>query len=230
MGNYYELLEVAETASEEVIRAVYKAKIKQWHPDNFQAEREKEKATKILQDLNEAFEVLVDKNQRANYDKKLHSSYYEERSKKEYNNQNQTEQATKTEIVERVQYMISLTTSEQEYFELHRQIRQSDYSEMDKILMSEVLDQIIETRIKNEIMLAEKIGEYKEEVKNLKRGIIIWLVIGVFLTNWISSAFFIACVLALFSYIGGSDDRERVKMAERANEHISKYHLKGFCV
>ena len=43
--NYYELLEVAEIASEEVIKAAYKAKIKQCHPDNFQKEEEKVKAT-----------------------------------------------------------------------------------------------------------------------------------------------------------------------------------------
>ena len=134
--NYYELLEVAEIASEEVIKAAYKAKIKQCHPDNFQKEEEKVKATKILQELNKAIEVLIDKKEREIYDKKLHSSYSKSQKQQEQEYHNQTEPSQKQEIVEYVQSMISLTKSEQEYLELHQQIRQSNYSEMDKFLMS----------------------------------------------------------------------------------------------
>lgn len=231
--NYYELLEVAESASIEVIRAAYKAKIKQCHPDNFQKEEEKIEATKVLQKLNKAIEVLTDEKERELYDKKLYSSDEEEKNQRtkettKQESSNQTEQFNNEEIVERVQYMITLTRSEQEYLELHQKIRKSSYSEMEKILMSEVLDQITEQKLKSEIILAENIEKYKKEVKDLKNGIILCLVGGFILTNWFSSAFFIGCVLAILAYLGGGDDREQVKMSERANEHILKYRLKGF--
>ena len=63
------------------------------------------------------------------------------------------------EIVERVQCMIALTRSEQEYLELHQKIRNSSYSEMEKIF---------EERKKNRDKISEGIKNQKEERK--KRG------------------------------------------------------------
>ncbi len=73
MKNYYEMLEIT-TASEEIIRAAYKAKVKKWHPDNFYGEREREKATRMLQDLNEGLEILTDRDKRRQYDEQLRGS------------------------------------------------------------------------------------------------------------------------------------------------------------
>ena len=41
MTDYYELLEVKNTASIEVIRAAYKAGVKRYHPDNYTDEEDK---------------------------------------------------------------------------------------------------------------------------------------------------------------------------------------------
>ncbi len=63
--NYYETLGVSKNASEEEIKAAYKKLVKQYHPDlhpgdNLAAEKFKE--------INEANEVLSDKQKRAAYD------------------------------------------------------------------------------------------------------------------------------------------------------------------
>lgn len=65
MKDYYEILEVTSDASEEVIKAAYKALVKRMHPDNGGTTVPGEKN---IEDINEAYEVLSDKNKRAAYD------------------------------------------------------------------------------------------------------------------------------------------------------------------
>ena len=63
--NYYEVLGVGKNASEDEIRAAYKKLVKQYHPDlhpNDPAAAEK------FKEINEANEVLSDKQKRAAYD------------------------------------------------------------------------------------------------------------------------------------------------------------------
>lgn len=66
MINYYEILEVSEKASKEVIEKAYKALAKKYHPD-LNRDNLKEAEGKMKQ-LNEAFEVLIDDSKRANFD------------------------------------------------------------------------------------------------------------------------------------------------------------------
>lgn len=67
--NYYDVLGVPKTASQDEIRRAYRAQIKFFHPDVF---RESEAVAKIkTQQLNEAYAVLSDPTQRALYDSKL---------------------------------------------------------------------------------------------------------------------------------------------------------------
>lgn len=68
--NYYELLGVSQSASEEEIKKAYKAQMKIWHPDINKAENASEMSTKI----NTAKEVLLDASKRAEYDAYLASS------------------------------------------------------------------------------------------------------------------------------------------------------------
>lgn len=47
--DYYAILEVNNTASEEVIRAAYKALVKKYHPDNYNgSDSQREKDIKII--------------------------------------------------------------------------------------------------------------------------------------------------------------------------------------
>lgn len=66
MLNYYEILEVSEKASKEVIEKAYKVLAKKYHPDLNQDN--KKEAELKMQKVNEAFEVLSDDKKRANYD------------------------------------------------------------------------------------------------------------------------------------------------------------------
>ncbi len=70
MKNYYEILEVDQKASKEVIEKAYKVLAKKYHPD-LQEEKNKKRAEEKIKNLNEAYEILSDVNKKAKYDEKL---------------------------------------------------------------------------------------------------------------------------------------------------------------
>lgn len=70
MKNYYEILEVNEKASEDIIKKVYKIKIKKNHPDLFQGS-EKLKAEETTKELTEAYDILSNNEKRKKYDDEL---------------------------------------------------------------------------------------------------------------------------------------------------------------
>ena len=70
MKDYYELLEVSKNASEETIKKVFRMLIKKNHPDLFEGE-EKIVAEEKVKELNEAYEVIIDKEKRKEYDLQL---------------------------------------------------------------------------------------------------------------------------------------------------------------
>ena len=65
--NYYELLGIEETATEEEIKKAYKSQIKKWHPD---INKDKDSMNMSIK-LNEAKEILLDNNKRKEYDESL---------------------------------------------------------------------------------------------------------------------------------------------------------------
>lgn len=66
MINYYELLGVLPTASLEEIKESYTVLLKQYHPDVFNGN--KEYAQQTTSQINEAYSVLKDEEQRKQYD------------------------------------------------------------------------------------------------------------------------------------------------------------------
>ena len=77
MKNYYEILEVNPKASDEIIKKIYKIKIKKNHPDLFQGE-EKKKAEEITKELTEAYNILSDTQKRKDYDIELQNNIQED--------------------------------------------------------------------------------------------------------------------------------------------------------
>ena len=75
MKNYYEILEVNPKASIDIIKKVYKIKVKQNHPDLFQNE-EKLKAEEITKEITEAYNILSNHEKRSKYDKELENDNY----------------------------------------------------------------------------------------------------------------------------------------------------------
>ena len=89
MKNYYELLEVSEKASPEVIKKAYTTLVKKYHPD-LQPDSEKKAAEEKIKEINEAYEVLSDESKRQNYDNKLKMQRATaEKVKEKVNNTNQ---------------------------------------------------------------------------------------------------------------------------------------------
>ena len=67
MSDYYEILEVPRTASEDEVRKAYRKQALKWHPDkNPENKQEAEEKFKLI---SEAYEVLSDKDKREIYDK-----------------------------------------------------------------------------------------------------------------------------------------------------------------
>lgn len=70
MKNYYEILEVNESASREVIEKAYKILIKKYHPDLYNGQ-ERIYAEQRVRDLNEAYKILSDDFLREQYNNEL---------------------------------------------------------------------------------------------------------------------------------------------------------------
>jgi curved DNA-binding protein CbpA len=75
--NYYEILQITPDASDEVIKAAYKALVKKYHPDNGAVN-----GTKKLQLLNEAYGVLSNPIRRKEYDNSLKADIVQTKTQK----------------------------------------------------------------------------------------------------------------------------------------------------
>jgi molecular chaperone DnaJ len=70
--DYYEVLGVARGADEKEIKSAFRKKAKELHPDKNKTDKDAEKKFK---ELNEAYEVLKDKDKRAAYDRFGHGAF-----------------------------------------------------------------------------------------------------------------------------------------------------------
>ena len=70
MKNYYQILEVDQRASKEVIEKAYRTLVKKYHPDLY-ATAQKKEAEMRLRELNEAYNILSDDFLREQYDFEL---------------------------------------------------------------------------------------------------------------------------------------------------------------
>lgn len=68
--NYYDILQINQNASPEIIEKAYKTLVKKYHPD-LQEESNKRKAEEILKEINEAYEILSNPDKKALYDQNL---------------------------------------------------------------------------------------------------------------------------------------------------------------
>ena len=88
MKDYYELLEVSQNASDEVIARAYKVLAKKYHPD-MNPENPAE-AEEKFKEVTEAYEILSDPNKKRDYDSKL--AYEKNKKREEANRTSNREQ------------------------------------------------------------------------------------------------------------------------------------------
>ena len=82
MKNYYEILEVNQKASKEIIEKAYHVLVKKYHPDLYDGLK-KQYAEKKIKEVNEAYDILSDDFFREQYDKELEKLKNEVQPKQE---------------------------------------------------------------------------------------------------------------------------------------------------
>lgn len=75
--DYYEILGISKSASEDDIKKAFKKSAIKFHPDKFNnaGEKEKKEAEEKFKEINEAYSVLSDPSKRAQYDKMGHAAF-----------------------------------------------------------------------------------------------------------------------------------------------------------
>ena len=96
MSNLYELLEVSEKASKEIIEKAYKVLAKRYHPD-LQEEKDKKQAEEKMKQINEAYTILIDDEKRKTYDIELNAKRQEEIQRKMQENTKVNNEITRVE-------------------------------------------------------------------------------------------------------------------------------------
>lgn len=126
MQNYYELLEVDKKASLEIIKKIFKIKIKQTHPDLFTGE-EKIKAEEKTKLLNEAYSILSDETKRAEYDKTLEQNVISLKLLKEENQILKEQIEFLNETIYKKDFILSQLLNEDELSQINNVLAQNNY-------------------------------------------------------------------------------------------------------
>jgi DnaJ-class molecular chaperone len=79
MNDYYKILQVSKTSTQDEIKKSYRKLAKKFHPD---VNKDNAKAAEIFKKISEAYATLSDENKKASYDSKMFGS--SQSSNKEY--------------------------------------------------------------------------------------------------------------------------------------------------
>lgn len=72
-SDYYDILGVSKTATQEEIKKAYRKQALEWHPDRHKDD--KEAAEKRFKEVNEAYQILSDSQKRSAYDQYGHAAF-----------------------------------------------------------------------------------------------------------------------------------------------------------
>ncbi len=179
----YEILEVSENASGEIIEKAYKTLAKKYHPD-LQEEANKKQAEAMMKKINEAYEILGNEEKRNRYDAELE----EKRNQEELQRQNNQ---AYNNMYNKVQYQNNNATNnninydyEKERLKYERKLQEEEIRQRQK--MQEDLNREYNNAYENYLRsLGYKIKHKwtKENTRDLL--ITIGVIIVVFIILWI---------------------------------------------
>ena len=134
MKTLYEILEVSETASNEIIEKAYKVLAKKYHPDLWPQDKKKYAESK-MKEINDAYDILSDETKRKEYDNNIkiekqkeleekikeQNKYNQNVNSKEYNKQNEQTQNDVTQ---------------EEYRKMQEKLRKEELRKQDEIIQN----------------------------------------------------------------------------------------------
>lgn len=133
MSNLYEVLEVSEKASKEIIEKAYKVLAKRYHPD-LQEEKDKKQAEEKMKQINEAYTILIDDEKRKAYDIELNAKRQEEIQKKIQENTKVNNEITRVEqeVFNDLQNA-NMKKQKEEQDKINRKLAEEQKSNMEKL-------------------------------------------------------------------------------------------------
>lgn len=133
MSNLYEVLEVSEKASKEIIEKAYKVLAKRYHPD-LQEEKDKKQAEEKMKQINEAYTILIDDEKRKAYDIELNAKRQEEIQRKMQENTKVNNEITRVEqeVFNDLQNA-NMKRQKEEQDKINRKLEEEQKSNMEKL-------------------------------------------------------------------------------------------------
>ena len=123
--NYYEILQINQNASPEIIDKAYKTLAKKYHPD-LQEEINKKQAEEILKEINEAYETLSNPDKKALYDQNLKNEAISQEDYDEiYDYGNEQEH-----VIAKRKYRITLYTLSEEFYKYLKSINDQQNNDL----------------------------------------------------------------------------------------------------
>ncbi len=205
MKDYYEILQVNEKASIEIIEKAYKTLAKKYHPDLQTDEIKRKFAEEKLKNLNEAYKVLSDDFLREQYDEELQIERMKNFKKQmRYQNDNIRFQDTKTPV--------NTNSFENNNNARNENIKNRDYETQEKYRKTKndvgtfsSMTNLVKEIIANRPKTGEKRKITKKDVFAVGLTILIVLIMGIilwfipFTNSWMRELIF---ENPLFSWIG----------------------------
>lgn len=136
---------------------------------------------------------------------------------------------SKKSAIDEMELLYKSAKDEEEKIAIRQIVLQNSYSDDVKLAMLDILDEYIREELKQEIALANSLGEIKKDNGNLKLGAITLVVIGFVVSIWFPVAWIIGIVLAVVGYISSQKENAvKLENAKMAFEKVEKYRKAGW--
>lgn len=211
--NYYEILEITPEASQEVVKAAYRALVKKFHPDNMNGQQDE---CRTIEDVNMAYEVLSDPDRRKKYDAILNdenSAYKTEANYDKYQESDGDEELYDADDEETYGGLIAgsiasiLTFGAFRYFEFSTWVLVVT-GVAEAYFIGSLIGKIIVAIVKNICDTFEKEAYLEEKKDDIKGCCMLVVLQAVFIylriSNWVTKMFMLMLIIAFASIIYSS--------------------------